>query len=346
MFTLGNQQISRKSPCFVIAEIGHNHSGDIDKAIKMITVAAACGADAVKFQKLNNKALFTQEMYNKPYENENSFGLTYGEHREFLEFGYDEYKELIKEAKKNHVEFMCTAFDFDSVDFLEELNIKSYKIASGDLTSFPLLEYIAKKRKPMFISTGASNIDEVKETHKFVTSINKKVCFLHCIASYPSEYHQLNLNVIKTYLKEFPDIPIGYSSHENGILGPLMAYMLGATVVETHFTLNHAWKGTDHKFSLEPQGMQKMVRDLRRVDQALGDGEKNILKEEQAARQKMGKSIYYTQTLKKGNIIEEQDITLKTPGGHLTPKLFPKIVGKILKIDVGFEKPVELDDFI
>src|SRR3989304_5932466 len=147
MFKLGQHHISRKSRCFVIAEIGHNHSGDIEKAIKMITIAAACGADAVKFQKRNNKELYTKEMYNKPYENENSFGTTYGEHREFLEFGYDEYKELMKVAKKNHVEFLCTAFDFDSVDFLEELNVKSYKIASGDVTSLPLLEYVAKKVK-------------------------------------------------------------------------------------------------------------------------------------------------------------------------------------------------------
>lgn len=346
MFKLGQHQISRKSPCFVIAEIGHNHSGEIDKAIKMITVAAACGADAVKFQKRNNKTLYTREMYNKPYENENSFGMTYGEHREFLEFGLNEYKELIKAAKKNHVEFMCTAFDFDSVDFLEELNIKSYKIASGDLTSFPLLEYIAKKKKPMFISTGASNMQEVKETYEFVTSFNKKVCFLHCIANYPSEYHQLNLNIIKTYLEQLNDIPIGYSSHENGILGPIMAYMLGATVVETHFTLNHAWKGTDHKFSLEPQGLQKMIRDLRRIDEALGNGEKKILKEELSARQKMGKSIFYSHNLKKGDVIEEKDISLKSPGGHLSPKLFSEVVGKKLRIDVGFEEPVELDNFI
>lgn len=346
MFKLGQHQISRKSPCFVIAEIGHNHSGEIDKAIKMITVAAACGADAVKFQKRNNKELYTKEMYNKPYENENSFGTTYGEHREFLEFGFDEYKELMKVAKKNHVEFMCTAFDFDSVDFLEELNIKSYKVASGDLNSFPLLECIAKKKKPMFISTGASNIQEVKETHKFVTSINKKTCFLHCIANYPSEYHQLNMNVIKTYLESFPDIPIGYSSHENGILGPLMAYMLGATVVETHFTLNHAWKGTDHKFSLEPQGMQKMIRDLRRVDIALGDGEKKILKEELSARQKMGKSLYFTQNIVSGNLIEEKHISMKSPGGYLSPKLFPEIIGKKLIVDVEFEKPVDIKDFL
>lgn len=345
MLRLGKKNISRNSPCFVIAEIGHNHQGEVDKAIKMIHVAAACGADAVKFQKRDNKKLYTKKMYNKPYENENSFGKTYGKHREALELGFDEYKELFKTAKKNNVEFMCTAFDFDSVDFLEELGIKSYKIASGDLTSLPLLEYIAKKNKPMFISTGASNFNEVKETYKFITAINKKICFLHCIASYPSEYNQLNLNVIKRYLEELPEAVIGYSSHENGILGPILAYMLGATVVETHFTLNHAWKGTDHKFSLEPQGLQKMVRDLRRIDIALGNGNKEILKEEISAREKMGKSIYYTNSLMEGAIIKRNNIIIKSPGGYLSPKYFQEIIRKKLVKNVEKEKAVSLNDF-
>ena len=122
--------------------------------------------------------------------------------------------------------------------------------------------------------------------------------------------------------------------------------MLGATVVETHFTLNHAWKGTDHKFSLEPQGLQKMVRDLRRIDQALGDGEKRILNEEVSAKQKMGKSIYYTHNLKKGMAIKEEDISLKSPGGYLSPKFYPELVGKKLKVDVSIEKPVEINDFL
>lgn len=345
MFKVGHYTISRKSPCFVIAEIGHNHQGDLDKAIQLFHVAAACGANAVKLQKRNNKKLYTKEMYDKPYDNENSFGTTYGEHREALEFGFDEYKELMKVAKKNKVEFMSTAFDFDSVDFLEELGIQSYKVASGDLTTLPLLEYIAKKKKPMFVSTGAALMEEVREAYKLISSINKNFCLLHCITTYPSEYKQLNFNVIKTYLSEFPDIPIGYSSHENGYSGVLTAYMLGATVVETHFTLNHASKGTDHKFSLEPQGMQKMVRDLRRIDISLGTAEKVILPEEIPAKQKMGKSIYYNKDLEVGHIIKPSDISLKSPGGFMSPIFYNQIIGKKLKRDVQKEKPVENNQF-
>jgi N-acetylneuraminate synthase/sialic acid synthase len=337
--------LNRSSRAFVIAEIGHNHQGDVDKAVKMIHVAAACGADAVKFQKRSNKHLYTSAMYNKPYDNENSFGDTYGQHREALEFDAEEYKYLMKAAADNHVEFMSTAFDFESVDFLEELGIGSYKVASGDLTSFPLLEYIAKKGKPMFVSTGASSMQEVKEAHKLITAFNRQLCVLHCIATYPSEYEQLNLNVIKTYLKEFPDTVIGYSSHENGIIGPILAYMLGATVLETHFTLNHAWKGTDHKFSLEPQGLQKMTRDLRRVDVALGNGEKVVLAEEEPAKQKMGKSVYYAMDLAAGVTVQRDHLTIKSPAGHLSPVHFNRVIGKKLKLAVSYEKPVEWSDF-
>lgn len=344
MITLNHQSITRKSPCFVIAEIGHNHQGDVSKAVQMFHVAAACGANAVKLQKRNNKKLYTTEMYNKPYENENSFGTTYGEHREALEFGADEYKELMSVAEKSKVEFMSTAFDFDSADFLEDLGIHSYKLASGDLTNFPLLEYIAKKKKPMFISTGAATMQEVREAYKLVTSINKNICLLHCVATYPSEYHQLNLNVIKSYLSEFPDIPIGYSSHENGYSGILTAYMLGATVVETHFTLNHASKGTDHKFSLEPQGMQKMVRDLRRVDISLGSGEKTVLAEEKSAKQKMGKSIYYSMNVEKGTMLEEKHLALKSPGGLVSPVVYKTVLGKTLIVSVTEEKPFSWED--
>ena len=345
MIKLGRKIITRETPCFVIAEIGHNHQGDLDKAIRMITVAAACGADAVKFQKRFNKKLYTKAMYNKPYDNENSFGRTYGEHREALEFGFDEYKELIKAAKKNHVEFMCSAFDFDGVDFLEELGVSSYKVASGDLTSLPLIEYISKKKKPMFISTGASTLKEVKEAYNLVLKNNKQLCLLHCVAAYPSEYQDLNLNVIKTYLDIFSEAVVGYSSHENGIIGPVLAYMLGATVVETHFTLNHASKGTDHKFSLEPQGLQKMIRDLKRVDVALGDGEKRVLSIEKPAKEKMGKSIYYARHIKAKTVITNKDIVIKCPGGYLSPMNYYQIIGKTLRIDVVTEQPVQKDDF-
>jgi N-acetylneuraminate synthase/sialic acid synthase len=340
---IGKYIIFENSPCFVIAEIGHNHQGNVETAIKMVKVAASMGVQAVKFQKRDNRTLYTKAFYNKPYDNENSYGAIYGEHREFLEFGLNEYKELKKCAEENNVEFMATAFDFKSVDFLEDLGISSYKVASADVTNTPLLKYIAKLGKPMFVSTGAANLDEIRIAYEAILSNNDKLCLMHCIAGYPAEYHDLNLRTIETLKREFPEAVIGYSGHDNGIIAPVIAYMLGATVIEKHFTLNHSWKGTDHKFSLEPEGLRKMVRDLRRVDISLGDGNRIIYDFEMEARKKMGKGIYTSRALSAGTIITLDDICFKTPANGTPPYHIDKIIGKKLKIDMDEESPISID---
>lgn len=340
----GNSRISRHGLPFFITEIGHNHQGNLETAKKMIKIASLYEADAVKLQKRNNKKVFTKAYYNRLYDNENSFGKTYGEHREFLEFGKDEYFELMKCAKENNIEFMCTAFDHDSVDFLEELGITSFKFASGDLTNISLLTYAAKLEKPLFISTGASTFDEIKIAYEAVRKYNDKICLLHCTAIYPTDYQYLNLKVIEILNEEFPDAVIGFSGHDNGILAPVIAYMLGATVFEKHFTLNHAWKGTDHPYSLQPEGLRKQIRDIKRVDISLGDGNKKIFDLEKQAREKMGKSIYISRDIEKGSIITEKDIAIKTPGLGLPPYYLDKILGKMLKISLKEEDLIKLED--
>lgn len=340
----GKSRISTNGPPFFIAEIGHNHQGDLETAKKMIKIAALYEADAVKFQKRNNKKLFTKAYYNRLYDHENSFGYTYGEHREYLEFGEDEYKELIKCAEENNVEFMCTAFDHDSVDFLEDLGITSFKFASGDLTNIPLLIYAAKLNKPLFISTGASTLEETKLAYEAVRKYNDNICLLHCTARYPTEYKDLNLRVIKTLIKEFPDAVIGYSGHDNGILAPVLAYMIGAKVFEKHFTLNHAWKGTDHAYSLQPEGLRKQIRDLKRVDISLGNANKVILDFEKEAREKMGKSIYTSRNLEKGTVIAKDDVSIRTPARGLPPYYLNRILGKKLKVTLKKEEQIKLED--
>jgi sialic acid synthase len=341
--TFGKAIVSEKGPCFVIAEIGNNHQGDLETALKMIKVAASCGVNAVKFQKRDNKTLYTKAFYNKPYDNENSYGATYGEHREFLEFGHHEYVELKKCAEENNIEFMCTAFDFKSVEFLENLGLESYKVASADVINTPLLEYIAKLGKPMFVSTGASTLDEVKMAYETVLKHNDKLCLLHCIAGYPTEYHDLNMKTIKVLKKEFPEAIIGYSGHDNGILAGVIAYMLGAVVLEKHFTLNRAWKGTDHKFSLEPEGLRKQVRDLRRVDISFGDGKRIVHDFESEPRKKMGKGIYSSRPLTAGTMLTWEDISLKTPTNGTPPYKVKEMLGKKLKMDIEDEGPISLD---
>lgn len=336
-FQVEHYTVSSHGPCYVIAEIGNNHQGELKTALKMIKVAASMGVNAVKFQKRCNSALFTKAMYNKPYDNPNSYGATYGEHRDYLEFNKKEYQELMACAQDNEVDFFVTPFDFESVDFLEDLGVKAYKIASGDLTNIPLIEYVAKLNKPMFVSTGASSLQEIHMAHQAVNAHHDKLCLLHCTSGYPTEYENLNLKVIESLRRAFPEVAIGYSGHDYGILAAAMAYMMGACVVEKHFTLNRSWKGTDHKFSLEPTGLHKMVRDLRRIDISLGDGEKIVQDFEQEARQKMGKGLYANRNLKAGSTLRREDISIKSPGAGIPPYMLSELLGKKLVVDVPAE---------
>ena len=341
---LDNKKLNDESAPFVIAEIGHNHQGNLENAIKLIRAAAGAGATAAKFQKRENKTLFTPELYNQKYNSENAFGETYGEHREALEFGVDEYKVCMAEAKNLGITFFATAFDFNSADFLSNLEVPAYKIASGDLQNLPLLRYVAKFRKPMIISTGGSNIDMIRSAVETIQSVHNQVAILQCTASYPAKYEQLNLKVITTLRDMFPENIIGYSGHDNGIAMSVVAYTLGARIIEKHFTLNRTLKGTDHVFSLEPQGMQKMVRDLNRAAVAIGSGEKVIYEEEIAPIRKMGKMIVAARDLPSGHVITEMDIEFRSPASGLSPANADRILGKILKSPVSQYQSISLSD--
>ncbi len=326
--------ISDDSDCFVIAEIGNNHQGDLQKAKEMFKAAKDCGVDAVKLQKRDNKSLLTRAAYNKPYENENSFGATYGEHREALEFGKTEYVALKKYAQELGLTMFSTAFDIKSADFLAELDMPLYKVASGDLKNTPLLKHIAKIGKPMIISTGGGTMEDVQRAYDAIMPINSQLCILQCTASYPAEPEDLNLRVITTYREKFPDVIVGLSDHENGIAMALAAYVLGSRMVEQHFTLNHTWKGTDHAFSLEPIGMRKLVRDLRRVKVAMGDGEKKIYPSEVNPITKMGKKLVASHDLKAGHTLTAEDIAVKSPSDGIPPYELDNVIGKVLTKDL------------
>ena len=341
---LGKHVINESSPCFVIAEIGHNHQGDLEKAIHLIDEAKRCDAHAVKLQKRFNKVLYTKEMYNKPYENENSFGKTYGEHREKLEFSMKEYMILQKHARKRGLVFLATAFDFKSVDFLEKIGVSAYKVASADITNHPLLEYIARTNKPVIFSTGASNLSEIRQAYEVIKKYHNKICIMQCTAAYPANPEDIHLNVIITLKNEFTDAVIGYSGHDNGIILPVVAYILGARVVEKHFTLNRAMKGSDHKFSLEPQGLGKMVRDLERTRVALGSFNKECLPIEVDAKTKMGKSIVLKSNLKKQVVVTRKVIDFKSPGHGIPPSIMNTIIGRKVKKSLPKEHILTFED--
>lgn len=326
---IGGKIINDESNCFVIAEIGHNHQGNLDTAKEMFRVAKDCGADAVKLQKRFNRDLYTEELYNKPYENPNSYGATYGEHREALEFEIEEYQVLKEYAGELGIIMFSTAFDFKSADFLEELGAPVYKIASGDLKNIPLLIHIAQFNKPMIVSTGGANMEDVRRAYDAIMPINQKLCLLQCTSGYPAAFEELNLNVIKTYRQCFPNNVVGLSSHDNGIAMPIAAYMLGARVIEKHFTLNHTLKGTDHAFSLEPIGFTKMVRDLRRTRVSVGDGVKRTYESEVAPMVKMGKKLVAAHDMPSGHSLTKQDIAIKSPGDCLEPFEIDKVIGRV-----------------
>jgi N-acetylneuraminate synthase/sialic acid synthase len=335
--------IDQTSDCYVIAEIGHNHQGDLEKAKQLFLKAKESGVDAVKLQKRDNRALYTRQMYDKPYENENSFGRTYGEHREFLEFGRDEYAELQKYAREIGVTFFATAFDFPSADFLAELNMPAYKLASGDLTNLPLLRHVAAIGKPMIVSTGGATMDDVQRAYDAVMAVNPSLALLQCTATYPTEAEDLNLRVIETLRKQFPGVVVGLSDHYNGISMAVAAYVLGARIIEKHFTMNHTWKGTDHALSLEPIGMQKMVRDLHRIRVALGDGQKRALPAERAAIQKMGKKLVAARPLPAGHVLESADIAIKSPGDGVRPTELERVLGRALAAPLAPDDDIRLE---
>ena len=332
--SLNGKVIQDNSDCYVIAEIGHNHQGKLETAKEMFRVAKECGADAVKLQKRDNRSLFTKAGYSKPYDNPNSYGATYGEHREFLEFGGIEYKTLMDYADEIGITMFSTAFDFNSADFLAKLDIPIYKIASGDLKNIPLLTHIAKFQKPMILSTGGGTMQDVNRAYDAIMPINQQLCILQCTAGYPAEFEELNLNVITTFRERFPNTTIGLSSHDNGIAMAVAAYMLGARVIEKHFTLNHTWKGTDHAFSLEPTGFRKLIRDLQRTKAAMGDGVKQVYDSEINPITKMGKKMVAARDLPADHMIRREDIAFKSPGGGLPPYDIDKVIGRVTHADL------------
>lgn len=337
-------QINDASDCYVIAEIGHNHQGNLETAKELFRAAKECGVDAVKLQKRDNRSLYTHAMYNKPYENENSFGATYGEHREFLEFGMPEYKELQRFARELGLAFFATAFDFRSADFLAELNTPAFKIASGDLRNIPLLKYVAAFQKPIVMSTGGGTIEDVQRAYDAVMPINSQLAILQCTAGYPCAFEEMNMRVITSFRERFPDVVVGLSSHDSGIAMVVAAYVLGARVVEKHFTLNRAMKGTDHAFSLERGGMRRVVRDLRRVRLALGDGVKGTYQSEVAPLQKMGKKLVAALDLPANHVIGREDIAIKSPSDGLQPYELDRVIGKVTVRPIKEDQNIALED--
>jgi N-acetylneuraminate synthase/sialic acid synthase len=275
---LGGKRIDDSSPAYVIAEIGHNHGGDLNLCLSMIAAAKKAGCDAIKLQKRTNRELYTEEMYNSPYTGRNSYGRTYGEHRGALEFDEARYLAVQEYCKHIKIDFGVTAFDVQAAKFVARLKPDFIKLASGDLESLPLIREVAKFNLPVIFSTGgATGMLPILGTHNELKRYGAPVAVLQCTSGYPAEWEDLNLRCITEFRKVMPQTVIGWSMHARGISQSVAAYTLGARIVEAHFTLDRYAKGTDQAMSLEPKGMAAMVRYMRFTRDALGDGVKRRL---------------------------------------------------------------------
>jgi sialic acid synthase len=275
---------------YIIAEVGQNHQGNLDTAIEFIQIFAKEGADAVKFQTRNNKALFSKDAYEKPYDSENAFAESYGAHRELLELNLEWLPILKEECRKNNVAFMSTPFDEPSLDVLCDIDIDIIKIASFDLGNLPFINKIGATKKPVVLSVGGGHAHHINDSVKTLLAHHDDIAVLHCVSEYPCEFDRLGLSNITNLINDFPECTIGSSDHFNGILSGPVAYMKGARVFEKHVTLNRAWRGTDHSFALEPNGFNHFVRDLKRTPQMMNVKPKDDLGKEYVF-QKLGKSI-------------------------------------------------------
>lgn len=279
---IGTKTVGDGQPCYVIAEIGINHNGDIDLAKRLISVAVAAGCDAVKFQKRTIEVVYTAEELAKPREN--PFGTTNGDLKRALEFGVDEYKEIDAYCRAVRMPWFVSCWDEQSVDLMNQFEVPCFKIASASLTDDNLLRHTRATGKPILLSTGMSTIEEID--HAVEVLGKKDLILLHACSTYPALYEELNLRAIPV-LKERYGVPVGYSGHETGIPSSVSAAVLGACCVERHITMDRAMWGSDQAASLEPNGISRLVRDIRLIEQSMGDGVKRVYEREYPIIQKL-----------------------------------------------------------
>ena len=329
MIKIGDKKIGEGSPIFIIAEAGVNHNGDLKTALKLVDAAFEAGADAVKFQTFRAESLTTPNAAKATYQKKTtSPGETQQEMLKKLELSFEYHQRIMNYCQQLGIIFLSTPFDFDSVELLEELKVPAYKLSSGDLSNLPFLQFIAEKQKPVIISTGMANLGEIEEA---VTAVgqkgNKQMILLHCVSSYPAAYEETNLKSMLTIKTSF-GLPVGYSDHTLGIEIAVAAAALGACVIEKHFTLDKKAPGPDHRASLDPMELKALVRSIRHLETALGDGIKRCMPSETESRLLARKSVVAAVDIPKGTVIAQEHLALKRPGSGLPPKFTSELMGK------------------
>jgi N-acetylneuraminate synthase len=328
---IGDRLVGEEHPCFIIAEAGVNHNGSLDMALKLVDIAAESGADAVKFQKRDLKSLYPSYLLDDPNSAEWAFQYMLPILKQ-TDLSDDEFRRIKAYCDERNIRFMCTPWDEGSLLFLEDLGMDCYKVASADLVNLPLLEQLVATGKPLILSTGMATLHEIERTVAFLKQRSAAFALLHCVSTYPAPFENLNLRFLET-LKQF-DVPIGYSAHERGIAMPLVALALGACIMEKHITLDRTLPGPDHPASLEAGGIQRLVRDIRHAEQAMGTHEKQLSAMENLNRQVLRKSLVAASDITKGTVVTRAMVKAKGPGKGLTPQRIDELIGTTLERDI------------
>lgn len=330
---------------FIIAEAGVNHNGDLEIAKRLVEAAAKAGADAVKFQTFKANKLVSIKAPKAEYQKQ----TTGSDESQLamiskLQLSMEDHYALIEHCKLNNIMFLSSAFDEESLAFLEKLNMPIYKIPSGEVTNLKMLRQIASYYKPIIMSTGMCELDEIKEAVDCLKNNGAKdITLLHCNTQYPTPYEDVNLLAMKTLKDEFM-LPVGYSDHTLGIEVPLAAVGLGACVIEKHFTLDNNMEGPDHRASIEPEQLKAMVDGIRHINLALGSSEKRVSASEAGNRLIARKSVVAKRNIKSGELFSEENLCLKRPGNGINAKFFDEMLNKVAKYDYQMDDLIALDE--
>ena len=339
------RRIGPEEPCFIVAEIGNNHQGDLSIARDMVYAAAAAGADGVKFQKRNMDCLFTRAGKEASYGGKHSFGATSGEHRLALELDMDAMAELKALSEKLGMVFFASAWDMVSAREMLELGMEIFKVCSADLVNIPLLRLVGESGAPVIMSTGMSDWQDVDVAVAEMRRYHEDIVLLHCNSSYPCPDELVGLPVMLSMAKRY-GVPVGYSGHETGLGPSIAAVAMGACVVERHFTLDRSQRGTDHQASLEPGHFAGLCAMIRETEAAMRLRKKQVCSTERSSAAKLRKSIVFARDLPAGHVLCQADITVKCPGTGISPVHWDEVLGSRLARSVMCEEQVDWDGLL
>lgn len=337
------REVGPNRPCVIVAEIGQNHNGRCELAEQLIDAAAWAGADAVKVVKRDLGCELSRAGRVRPYPSQHSFGRTYGEHRAALELFRADHARLRDRARHHGLLYIATVCDEPSAELMDTLDVDAFKIASRDASNDPLLENVARRGRPVLLSTGMSPLAEIDQAMDLLRQYTMQIGVLQCTSLYPAPTHQVHLRSLHTLRRRYAR-PVGFSDHTRGILLAPVAVAMGAMLIEKHFTLDRTMKGTDHNLSVEPEELRQMIENIRQVERALGSPDKPVAPGIEEVRQRLGRSLTTRWPIPSGTPLSEDMLMLKSPGDGIAWSQRWRVLGRRLKRDVSADEQLSVED--